>query len=223
MARRAIALFFVKIVIIYGLLILPWLHGPELYGWTFRKAGTVLFRHFGNAGRVFFGPMEPRKPPYDTTVTITNLGKLLKGPDGNPMPVRGSFDVDTRNMGYLATAFAFALIVSSPVPWRRRVVAAILGVAIMSAFVWLQMYLRLVNAFAEPAMGAMFDLSPFSRRALNVSITLLSRNPVTAYVFPLFIWAALTIRRRDLQRLGLLPADEVSSGNTTGPRGRRGR
>jgi hypothetical protein len=195
MPRRAIALFFVKVVIIYGLFVLPWLRGPDVYAWAFRKAGTVFFRHFGGAGRVFFGPTEPRKAPYDTTVTITNL-RILR---------TGHFDVDTRNMGYLATAFAFALIVASPVPWRRRLLAAILGVAIMSAFVWLQMYLRLVNAFEDPAMGPMFGLSPFWKRALDMGITVLSRNPVTAYVGPLFVWAALTIRREDFVRLGLLP------------------
>jgi hypothetical protein len=91
----------------------------------------------------------------------------------------------------------------------------------MSAFVWVQMYLRLMDAFDSPGMGSMFGLAPFWQRALDVAITLLSRNPVTAYVFPLFIWAAVTIRRRDLERLGILPAQEGASTAQTQQRARR--
>jgi len=213
MQRRAIALFFVKVVVVYSLFLLP-LHGAELYAKAFQRAGSVFFRNFaGGAARVYFGPMEPRKLPHDTTATITNLA----------LRRTGHFDIDTRNMGYLATAFAFALIISSPVPWSRRVVAAILGVGIMSVFVWLQMYLRLVDAFEDSGMGAMFKLGPFWTKALRISIMILSRNPVTAYVFPVFVWAALTIRRRDLVRLGIMSAPAGQTPQPSSKSARRGR
>lgn len=192
-AIKPIAAFFLKVGLWYALLLLPWLNGAGAYAAAFRGAGNVLFRTFGSSGRVYFNPLPPGKE-RDTEVAVENI--KVRG-------ARGTFDANSRRMGFMATAFVTALVMATPIGWRRRFVALAWALMLISGFVAFKMYLQLVDAFSDNNVLAMYSLSGFTKTMVIVLIKVFSKSPVTAYIAPVLIWILVAFRRGDLTALGI--------------------
>jgi hypothetical protein len=192
--RKVILLFFVKIALFYALFLIPWPGVREAYATLFRAGGNLLFRTIGEHGRVYFEPMEITGSlfsAYDTNVRIENRQKGIRG------AIPG---INTRLMGYLPTAFGVGLILATPVPWRRRLVALCLGVALISAFLALELWLVLLSTLSNPREFNLVALPPWGRTLLGAVLRVVHSSPVTAYVVPVVVWAIVVIRRSDLRR-----------------------
>lgn len=187
-----VALFFLKVAIIYGLLVVPQLRGHDLYGAVFRVVANVFFSTIGGTGRAAFERNPIEQMVQDTTITVRNLRT----------GARGQFEINSYLMGYLATSFLIALVLSTPVPWRRRLAALGAGLALISLFVGLRLYLKLVDVMSDPNPLAVYSLSPFSKKAVLTLSKILGVSPVTTYIAPVFIWILVAIRREDVARLG---------------------
>ncbi len=190
-APRRIAAFFLKVILFYALLMIPWPGVTAAYGFVFRACGNMVFRTFGSAGRVYFAPISPvpaGKDAKDTSVTLENI--KIRG-------ARGTMDMNSRLMGYLPTAFAAALILATPVPWTRRLWALLWGVLLMSGFAGLELVLRLLDAFSDKNVLMIFSLGPAAKGAVVILLKVLGMSPVTAYIAPIFVWVLVTFRRGD--------------------------
>ena len=203
-AIRPIVAFFLKVAFWYALVLLPWFGGARGYAAAFRTGGNVLFRTFGSGGRVYFNPLPPGKE-RDTEIVLENITR--RG-------ARGTMDANSRRMGFMATAFLTALVLATPIPWRRRLIALTVGLAAISGFVAFKMYLQLVNAFDQLAL---YSLSDFTKTMIQVLIKIFSMSPVTAYIAPVLIWILVAFRRGDLTGLAIfrrsseLPASSKAS------------
>lgn len=187
-----IAIFFLKVAIIYGILVVPQLRGADVYGGVFRAAANVFFGTVGGTGRATFERNPVAHMVQDTTITVQNLRK----------GVRGQFEINTYLMGYLATSFVIALILSSPVPWKRRLVALGAGLALISVFVGLRLYLKLADVLSDENPLAVYSFSPLTKKTVVTLGKVLGISPVTTYIAPIFIWILVTFRREDVVRLG---------------------
>ncbi len=188
---KPVAAFFLKVVVIYALLMIPWPGVMGAYGYVFRACGNTVFRTFGSTGRVHFAPIIPvpaGKDAKDTTVTLENI---------KPPGVRGTMDMNSRLMGYLPAAFAAALILATPVPWSRRLWALLWGILLMSGFAGFELTLRLVDAFSDKNPLAVVTLGPVAKGALLILLKVIALSPVTAYIAPVFVWILVTFRRTD--------------------------
>jgi hypothetical protein len=189
---KPVAAFFVKVVVIYALLMVPWPGVQQGFASLFCYAGNSAFCIFGSAGRTRFRVLDPppaNKNAVDWEIKLENL-RTRAG---------GTFDQDrsTRKMGYLPAAFAASLVLATPIPWRRRLAAIVWAMALMIAFVGLQLTLSLVDAFSKPDVFNQFELGLWAKRLLGVLLLVVVKSPVTAYIAPVFVWILVTFRRTD--------------------------
>lgn len=191
-ARQVIA-FFAKVILLYALLRISWPAVQGVYRAAFCASGTFVFRPFG-VGRVQFEPL-PTPPagrdPYDAQAVLENVRTRA----------RGTMPMNSRLMGYLPTAFVAALIVATPVGWRRRAWGLLAGVAVMSGFAGFELWLRLLDAFSDASTLAQYTFPPWGRSFLLVVLKVIGMSPVTAYITPIFIWVLLMFRREDWNRI----------------------
>lgn len=182
--------FFLRLILIYGLLIVPWPGLNPGYLAAFRAGGNLLFGSFGPSGTVRFVDESPLQDSWSTKLTFKNR---LSGRGG------GVF-YKTRH-GYLATALVLALILATPVSLRRKGWAILWGLFLANAFVALRIFLGLLALFSSPGDPmAMFSFSPFWKDALQLAVRTLIVPPELTFVAPVFIWIVVTLRKGDLER-----------------------
>lgn len=201
---RLVILFFLKIALIYALFVIPWPGVRPTYAALFRGGANLLFRTIGDYGRVYFEPMEVTGTlynAYDTNVRIENVQKGIRG------AIPG---INTRLMGYLPTAFGAALILATPVPCRRRLVALCLGLALISAFAAFELWLVLLSTLSNPHEFNLFTFPPWGRTLLGAVLAVVHHSPVTGYIVPVVVWAIVVVRRADLQRWSGVNAQPAS-------------
>lgn len=194
--HRRIAAFFLKVILIYALLMIPWPGVQQGYASLFCYAGNLAFHVFGSAGRTRFRVLDPppaNKNAVDWEIKLENI-RTRAG---------GTFDQDrsTRKMGYLPAAFTASLVLATPIPWRRRLAAIAWAMALITAFVGLQLTLRLVDAFSNPDVFNQFELGLWTKRVLSILLKVVVMSPVTAFIAPIFVWVLVTFRRGDWAKL----------------------
>ena len=121
---RRISVFFIICLIVYGLLVVPQLGLMGAYRAAFRAGGNVLFARFGSNAAVRFEPLSSSDHAKDTTLVLRKLG---------PPTRRGEIDIKCVYAGYRPTAFLVALVMATPIPWRRKWRALLGGVVLMRA------------------------------------------------------------------------------------------
>ncbi len=198
LALRAsqVAFFFVKVIAVYVLLVAAWPVARSAYTPAFCAMADLSFWRFGSAGRVDFRPIDPpsgNNSALDFDIRLENIRTRQTG----------TFELErnSRNMAYLPMAFTAALILATPVPWRRRLTALLAGLCLISAFIGLQLALHLLNVFSNPDPLNQFALAPWSKTLVQVSLKVAVLSPVTAYIAPVFVWVLVAFRRDDWKAL----------------------
>jgi hypothetical protein len=192
---RRISGFFVFCLILYALLMTPQLKLMDAYRGVFSSGGNLLFRNlFGSNSAVTFTQISNVDHMKDTTIRMEKL---------RPPPLRPhSMEVDIKCVyaGYRPTAFAVALILATPVPWRRRVWALLWGLLLINIFVAFRVGLWPLLFFSHPSI-AVVTLGPSTRTVLEKLFLVFYRAPEMHYIVPAFVWLLVTFRRDDLQRM----------------------
>ncbi|MFQ5491167.1 MAG: hypothetical protein ACE5GE_10630 [Phycisphaerae bacterium] len=183
--------FFLKLVLLYALLMAPWPGLRSAYAATFRFVGRLCFTHFGQDGRVTFEPHEYAFGQTDTELILHNR----RQPD-----TRGTVTCDSRLRGYFPTAFVIALILATPLPAKRRLRALLWGLLAVNVFVALRIALLIVQTFSGDHPGALYHPSPFWAGVLKQLVTNLCDAPASHFIIPIFIWITTTLRPNDLKR-----------------------
>ena len=188
--------FLAFFVVIYGLLIVPWPGLDQAYGDYFRALGTAFFSRDTGSRLVRFEPQEmpsaehSRTPPLGTRVTLAN--RDLADSQGNSKAQL--IDLDTRSIGWVPTALTAALILASPVPWRRRLGALAGGLVLIHLFILFSLQSWIWDASPAVSLGT---LSPFWKdRADDLEYVLITQLGASFSV-PLVIWIIVTFRRKD--------------------------
>lgn len=207
-ALKPIAWFFFKVCALYVLFVA--IHGEGIYAAAFRVCGNGVYATMGNGGRVRLVKAPPEMSKYDTQARFS-IAKM--GGRG------GEMEFTTREAGYLPTAFTIALILATPIPMKRRALALVAAVALISCFVVFQYYLRFVDVLSQPNPMNVYHLAPFTKGTVRILIKILSLTPVTGYMAPVFIWSIVIFRRGQLSMLASLARGESATGfSTSSPR-----
>lgn len=187
-SRKALILFFVIVVVVYGALVAPWPGLMSGYRRAFSGLCEIFFGRLGDA-RLTFESMTAPTLDKDTHVTIKNV----------KTGVEARTTVNARR-AYLPVAFTIALIVAAPIAWRRKLASLALGLVLIMCYAGFGVWLKLMNVLSEPRLGAV-SLGPFLRSTMKVLIVVLTMSPVVPYIAALLIFILVTIRRDDLLRL----------------------
>jgi len=188
--RRTLLRFLIGFGLLYGLLILPWPGFKGAYGGYFQALGSAAFT--SNAQRyVQFAPSP--NPRFGIGVQITLANRAQADATGHG-PAR-ILELDARGIGWVPTALLFALVVASPVPWRRRGWALLWGMLLIHLFILFSVGCYVWNQSADLDLLA---LNSFGETVLGGLEETLIAQLGASFVAPVIIWLWVTFRLRDL-------------------------
>jgi uncharacterized membrane protein (Fun14 family) len=183
---KPIAVFCGRLFLFFGLTLVPWPGLPVVCDGYFRAVGQLVFdSRTGPRGLEF----EP-SADHNTRVVIINRG--LMQPDGSG-PVR-NLDLDSFAFTWRPASLLLALVLASPVSWRRRIWALVIGGACLQIFLLFVLGFAIWNQSTEVAL---VSLSPFWKQAAeSISHVLVGQLNIAA---PFLIWLVVAFRREDFR------------------------
>jgi hypothetical protein len=192
--RKEVLRFFTVLAVVYGLLLLPWPGGRTAYVRWFCGLGNVVYAREHSRLLVLFEP-EPANSgrPFDARLTVANRAQVL--PDGK---LRARvIGLDALHIGWVPTALLAALVVATPLPWRRRWWALFAGMATIHVFLLGVMAVTLLNN-ADGASGLdVFALTPFWKTIVDGMEETFVTQMGPGFVVAALIWISLLLRRED--------------------------
>lgn len=198
---RRLSGFLVFSLVIYGLLVYPWPGVMDGYRWYFCAGANALLGSVGGA-KISFKPIAAADHAKDTNVVIQIP---------RPPYARGQLELKCTYTGYRPTAFMIALVLATPLAWRRRLRALLWCLLWVQVFIAFRVDLRLLDAVSNADALAVFTPGPFWKGLLSGLNLVFFTAPASDYTVPAFIWLLVCFRRGDLQRvLGEQPEKELA-------------
>lgn len=177
----------------------PWV--GDLYGRAFRTSTSELFRTVSNRWEVEIMPMANPRTKLDNVMRLYNREAGQKAEQ----------EFSVRYIAYTPTAFLFALIIATPLPWNRRLAALLWGFLWINIWIALCMLVLVVYGYSRGNAMAIYDVSPWVRASIVVLRETVVKAPVIKYTVPAVIWILVTFRRSDWKRfLGSLTGEDSS-------------
>jgi hypothetical protein len=203
--RNLILGFLIRFVVVFGLVIFPSATWNELYGQGFRAVGNAVFARDDEKCVLYFEGHRQTQgfSAVDTRIIIGNRHLA----DNNGKGPAALLVLNTRSVGWLPTALTAALIVATPVPWRRRCWALLWGVLLINAFVLFSVAVYLWN---ESTTVSLVTLSPFWKEIADaLEYTLVTQMGIS-FSIPVLIWITVLFRRQDVKTFVLtLPREDA--------------
>lgn len=182
---RRIAGFGLRFALAYAALILAWPLLAHVHRPAYCALGNTLFG--GGEASARFRTIEGAGN-LDIEVRLTKRGPPL---------VSAVMKNDSRLVGYMPLVSLVALVLASPIPWRRRRKALLIGLALVTAFVALRMSIPIRRDFSRPDALQVHHPGAFGRWLLDVSERALLDAPASFFVVPVLIWVLVAFRRED--------------------------
>jgi hypothetical protein len=173
----------------------PWPGVRAAYSKFYRSGAAFLFGSFGSKGVVCFrqsGDVE-----YDINVGLYNRDR--RNWDGIVVGVWAHHT--SRRDGYMYTAFMTALILATPIPFRRKGWALLCGLILMHGFIALKLAIRILHAFNSEPQLSLFAPNPFWKQVLSITHEAFAVNVTFGFIVSFFIWILVSFRREDWSRI----------------------
>ena len=189
---KTLLLFLLKSVIIYTLLSLPFsFYDGHMEIFTGKIAGT-FFGKFREGGFVLFS--ETKEP----TKTHINAGiYAYTRPDGSCDTATD--DIISRYLGYIPTILLISLVLSSPVPWRRRLVALAAGLFLVTMLILLKQWISLLWLCEINTWLKFPHFTGIGKKLLSFANTFIAASSSTLLYFVVAIWLLVTFRVEDFK------------------------
>ena len=171
---------------VYIVMMAPWPGVEKGYAAVFRvignAVGSPLATMWGGKAEVI--ALDEADSDNDTLARIGNLS--------NRMARKAT--LSSRYMGYTSVALTVALVVGTPLPWRRRMYALLWGVLLIHVFIALRLLAKFMYlGNLEPVH--LFQWSPWSWAVIRVAHHLLVTVSEAKFVGPVFVWLIVAVRR----------------------------
>jgi len=184
--------FLGRFALAYGLLIAPWPGFNEIYGRYFRALGELVFAQETGLRLLHFEAVpEASRHGLDTRIVLANREQLDRTGSG---PVR-YLELDTRGVGWVPTALILALVLATPLSWRRRGWALLWGLLAVHGLILFSVTTYIWSSSTELSLVM---LAPFWRHTVEGLEETLITQMGAGFVAPVLIWALVTLRKKDL-------------------------
>ena len=164
--------FLILVAIIYASLvgIGPFLKLNKLNASFYGSVSKKLFSEMGEKGIVVFEEVKGNVGINDQDYQLTLINKESLEEVKREAAQRGSADtkakVKAKNVflnfwqfGFVPTALLLALIIATPLPWKRKVLGFIIAWIMLQAFIFVRIYLTILNHFQQTEWLAIYDFS----------------------------------------------------------------
>lgn len=180
---RSISGFVVRFLLLYGVLVALWPMLSSGYASLFRSGGELVLGRFGSGGLVRFRDLPQPEGMDDTRI-------LLKA--------RGSHEwtwmkLSTRHVGFTSTAVLVALVLATPVPWRRRARALLWAMLLIHLFITLRLLIMIAFGMSLNESGADALPDSFLARCLAAGSLSVSVGQGLSYIAPVLIWVLVAL------------------------------
>ena len=187
--------FLLRFVFIFGLLIVPWPGWNQAYSRYFQSLGQMVYSFsFDSQRKVIIQPSSGEHPGLDTRMILENTALTDKG-DRNGLRAT---ELDSRSIGWVPTALTAALVLATPIPWRRRLIALSAGLVLIHLFVLLCLQSWI---WSESSAVSLLSLSGFWQQAADDLNYTLMIQLGASFSVPVVIWILVTFRRQDQEAL----------------------
>ncbi len=184
---KAVAGFVCRLLLFYGLLIVPWPGLQRGYSIVFAAGGNLIFRSFWSEGLVRFRSLDEGSRGADIEVVFRKRG----------VSAAGGKRQHSRLLGYLPTAEVVALILATPGWWSRRWKALLYGLLLVNAFVAVRVGISLFHGFTGDLAWALYRPGPFWGQVLDAAVYIAVKAPTISFMVPVFIWILVSFGGRD--------------------------
>ncbi len=186
--RDQILKFVVRLLLVYGLLVIPWPGLVRGYGRVFcRVADAVL----GSSGQVIvqFRPIKSPADEKDVEIAVKKNGSRMVY----------TTPITTRLAGYLPTATVVALVLATAIPWRRKWKALLWALLGVHLFIWIKMAIGVFYSKSVARLTPFFEFDEFWTNATFRFYEMIGRQPTISYTVPVIIWILVTLRWSDFE------------------------
>ena len=187
--------FELRFILLCGILLFPWPGWNQLYGQYFCAVASVAFPRVQDNRLVIFTPHTQTQgfSSLDTQIMLGNLAFMDRAGHG-PAKLLG---FDSRSEAWVPTALTMALILSTPIPWRRRVGALFFGLILIHCFILFCIQTWIWDESSELSLWA---INPFWQTVLDSLVYNLITQIGISFFVPVLIWVFLCFRPTDWQQ-----------------------
>lgn len=175
-ARTAIK-FFGLSVFVYCLLAAVWPIIGGVYLRFYLTAGEFLCNSFRHGSVICFS----RADDSTNNIQIVAFNRYLGDENPPTNDIRVNYSI--HYMDYMSIAFFAALAAATPLPLRRRILSLVLGLILLHVLVVSKL--------------AVIILNRCNGRWFSLLMSNLFWNSTTSFVIAIFIWVAVSFRRKD--------------------------
>lgn len=198
MRARQVAGFGLRAALLYGLLIAPWPGLIESYGSFYRAVVQIAIAPADPERSILVRRYRPNQPLTATVMDTEVLHRLPERKRWRPGLVRSIRS--SRSTGYMPTALVVALILATPVSWRRRASALGIGVLLVTIFVATMPAFQIYADFEPERRHFLIGQLPWLKapwRAFLRALTRCSLSMVPYYLVPTLLWLLLVFKPQD--------------------------
>ena len=162
---------------------------------------SIFFEDFRGKGIVVFDKLDKVEENHFNTVMKLASKEQYAAYKKN----RSSYKVSSVTasgwyMGYLPIILLVALILASPVTWKRKGIALLGGLLVIHVFIWLKLYIQLLYEFNRAELNVV-SFSGFQQNLMDTLHVLFVVYLGPTFIVPVFIWLLVTFRKGDLEML----------------------
>lgn len=199
MSARPVIGFLVKFLLAFVALMVLWRGVGTGYAEAFRTAGNLLFARFGSDGLVDFQRVQQPTSEDDLRILLMNRRNNAQY----------TYAGSSRLQGYKPTAFLLALILATPVSWKRRGRAVLWGLLWVNLYIAFKTWVFILARYCGSNELALYAPGALARALLDYLEWLTVISFAAWLIIPLPIWALVTFRRDDWPSILQAPPQNV--------------
>ncbi len=172
----------------YGALVIAWPLVETPYKYGYALVGQTLFNGLVGAN-IEISPLDHMVSGRDVQIIITNPNTKA----------RGRLTHSAYITGYLSTALQLSLIMATPLAWKRRGIALLLGLLLAQIFVEIRLLAALLHALGSPPPLGMLSAGPTITAIIDRAHELLAVSPMSGFIAPVVFWIIVCFRQSDIE------------------------
>ncbi len=190
MQTKLIIGFFIRFILLYGVLMGLWPVAYDSYGVFFKGGAELLYGSLGSSRAVQLRPLPPSERLDDNDTQLV----FKTGASRNWRSTK----ISVRDIGYLSTTVLVGLVIATPIPWRRRVRALLAGLVLLHGVMALRLGILIAALFDRVSPAPWITPDSFWGKAVDAGIVRFSLGQPIAYIVSILIWILVSLHRDDL-------------------------
>lgn len=191
---KPLLLFILKAAVVYMILAAPLSFYDEMYGKFYRKIAGNLFSTFHTHGIARFAE------GYEKSITRINVGNYEQVEKSGALQTTFGY-LNIRFLAYLPTVLLISLILASPVNWKRKLLALVIGLFLLTAYIMLLQWIHILFLSIRATWLKLFDFSESKKHIINLAYKYFVQMSGFTRFLVVLIWLLVTFRIDDLKIL----------------------